>query len=272
VTDLQERFQAALGGLGLDKYAEAYVGDDSIPGTSSDPTEVVETDESDDASSVAVGQLHDETAPIPINLFQHPDAHPIVLDLALLRKYGPEWMMWEPETLQWRIPQDFRTRGVSELAMHKLQALKTLHFVDTFWLQWEVFLPCCMAFNDTPPDFEVMLVPTVAQAAIAVDVANRIRQDVKWSDELKDYLEQVHIFDGVVCPIEPLDFVTVDSEEYPVDCSVVSAAWPDVRASGRVNDDGSVEAAQLKRLLQLRGFVEESRERLKQQLPLALGA
>ena len=38
--------------------------------------------------------------PTTINLFQHPDAHPFVLDLALLRKYGPEWMQWEPDTLE----------------------------------------------------------------------------------------------------------------------------------------------------------------------------
>jgi len=35
-----------------------------------------------------------ESAPVPpptlINLFQHPDAHPYVLDLALLQVYGPE--------------------------------------------------------------------------------------------------------------------------------------------------------------------------------------
>jgi len=270
--DLQERFQAAVEGLGLDKYAEAYAGESDIPGTTAEATEIVESDDEATPAAVASPSLVDEAAPLSINLFQHPDAHPIVLDLALLRKYGPEWMMWEIETLQWRIPQDFRTRSVSDLALHKMQALKTLHFVDTFWLQWEVFLPCCIAFNDMPPDFEVMHVPTTAQAAVAVDIASRIRQDIAWSDELKAFLAQVHLFDGYVVSIEPLDFVTIAAEDYPVDVAQVLERWPSVRAAGKVVDDGSVEAAQLKRLLDLKEHVEESRERLKQQLPLAMGS
>ena len=44
------------------------------------------------------------------NIWRHPDAHPIVLDLLLLRAYGPDWLLWEAETLQHLVPQDFKTQ------------------------------------------------------------------------------------------------------------------------------------------------------------------
>ncbi len=164
---------------------------------------------------------------------------------------------------------DFRTVSVSEVNLNKIQALKTLHFVDSYWTNWEVFIPCTMAFNGLLPDFEVMQVPTAAQCMVSADVANRIRQDVRWSEELVDYLSVVHFHDGIFCPIEPLEFVTVDGEDYGVDCAVVRERWPSIRKSGRAPTEETVEGEQLRRLLLIREFLEESRVRLRQQLSLA---
>ena len=207
-----------------------------------------------------------------INLFQHPDTHPYVLDLALLQKYGPEWMEWEPETLELRIPLDFPTREVSDLNMEKINAVKALHYVNTFWLDWDVFLPCTMAFNGLYPDFNVMQVPTVAQCAIAVDLANRVRSDVDWSVEVRAYLDAVHRFDGVLCPIDPLDFVEVDTEGLPIDCEEIQRLWPDVRRTGKAPTEESVTAEQLRRMLIVQGALQETREQLQAQLPLLLHA
>jgi len=273
--DFELRFKRAIENLGLQKQAVAQLGskppedDTALPEDGDvDGTDMVETAQGEEESGAALGEKLFPN-PTVINLFQHPDAHPIVLDLALLRKYGPEWMEWEPETLVWRIPQDFRTVSVSEVNLNKIQALKTLHFVDTYWSNWEVFNPCTMAFNGLLPDFEVMQVPTAAQCMVSVDVANRIRQDVRWSEEVTEFLSIVHFHDGIFCPIEPLDFVTVDGENYPVDCAIVKEQWPAVRKSGRAPAEETVEAEQLRRLLLIREFLEESRERLRQQLSLA---
>lgn len=211
-------------------------------------------------------------APTFINLFQHPDAHPYVLDLALLKRYGPEWMEWERETLELRIPQDFPTSSVSDLNMQKLNAMVTIHYTDTFWTSWEVFLPCAMALNGLFPDFTVMQIPNVAQCLIAADIAKRVREDVLWSDEMKAYFDVVHRFDGIFCSIDPLAFVKVDSEDYPVDCRAVTMLWPAVRKSGKPPTEDTVEAEQLRRLLIVHGALIEHRERLKSQLPILLDA
>ena len=78
-----------------------------------------------------------------------------MLDLVLLQKYGPEWMTWEPETLRLRVAHDFG-QEIGDMSMHKIHAMKTLHFVDTYWESWEVFCWVTMAFNGVPPDFNVM--------------------------------------------------------------------------------------------------------------------
>jgi hypothetical protein len=269
--DFGERFKRAATSLGLSKLAAESVEDnETVTAREDNITDLDETTQGVTDESVGVPAPDEKPSPVTAkNIFQHPDTHPIMLDLILLREYGPEWMTWEPETLEWRIPQDFGGQNISDANMHKVQALKTLHFNDNFWEEWEVFVWCCMAFNGVPPDFEVMQVPTVAQAMVAVDVANRVRQDVEFSEELNDFLEQVHMFNGTFCPIEPLEWVTMDDvEDYPVDCEEVKELWPEVRKSGKAPTGDTVTDEQLRRMLDVREYLEESRAALRAQLPL----
>lgn len=269
--EIERRFQGALARAGLLKTAEGVApqfgmagADEAHPGT----TIVEQTTETvDEEPDVDAPVLPPPTA---INLFQHPDAHPYVLDLALLRKYGPEWLEWERETLELQVPQDFPTPHISDLNMTKLQGIKTLHLVDTFWQDWEVFVPVTMAMNGMFPDFKVMQVPTVAECAVALDIAERVRGELKWSDEMLAYLEVVHRHDGIACAIPPLSFVEVDSEDYPVDCEEVKQRWPEVRKSRKAPTEDSAVAEQLRRLLIVQEALDESRQHLAAQLPILL--
>jgi hypothetical protein len=259
--DFEERFREVLKAVGREK---------NLPKIGDEPTEEYETDEGDEGEKTA-----DEKAlppPTTINLFQHPDAHPLVLDLALLREYRIDWFDWEPETLAWRIPRDFKTSVVSDLNMNKIQAVKTLHFVDTFWNQWEVFNWCTQPFNNLYPDFEVMQVPTVAQCLVSIDTANKIRTDVKFGEEIKGFLETVYRTDGMFCPLEPADFVEIDAEGLLVDCEEVQKHWPEVKRSGRAPTKDTITDEQLRRALNAHNYLEENRTLLQQQLPLVLNA
>jgi hypothetical protein len=266
--DFEARFRDAAATLGLPKLAEARF--EETNALDSDATVVAEEAGGDDERSVAVAA--DDDGPVTAqNFFQHPDTHPVLLDLVLLRKYGPEWMVWEHEVVEVRARADFKVSDVSDINMHKIQAMKTLHFIDTFWEEWHVFAWCCMAFNGVAPDFKVMQVPTVSQCMVAVDIANRVRQDVKFSAELNDYLEQVHMHDGIFVPIEPLEWVTMDDvEDYPVDIEEIQRRWPDVRKEGKQLPSTTVENEQLNRMLDVREYLEDSRAALRAQLPLVI--
>lgn len=255
----------------IDKLAERLVAAAAeLPAHADDePTEHVETVEQPEEEKHAAASpvVHKPNVTV-FNFFRHPDAHPLVLDLFLLKKYGPEFLLWEPETLELRIPQDFKTSEVSDLNMAKIQACRTLHLVDTFWQRWEVFCWVTASLNGFFPDFEAMQVPTVAQAAVAVAIAKQIRDDVEWSSEVRAFLAQVFKFEGIFYPQEPLNFVVIDTDGYPVDAAAVAAEWPKVRAAKRLNYRESVESEQLRRLLLVQEALDDNRALLRSQLPL----
>ncbi len=236
-----------------------------------EPTVVIETTEGDEdvdpAIKAELGKAKVSSVSV-VNIFRNPDAHPLTLDLVLLRKYGPEWMAWELETLQHRLQQDFRAPSIADVNIEKLQACKTLHMVDDFWLRWEVFNPCCAALNGHFADFRSLQVPEVAECMVAVDIANRIRDDLTWSEEIRVFLSAVHRHGGVLCPQAPLDFISVDTEGLPVDCKEVTERWPGVRGTGKAPSGDSVEDEQLRRLLASWAYLEITRQRLKSQLSI----
>jgi hypothetical protein len=239
-----------------------------------EPTTVIETTQGDEEENptAKVIDIAKSATVSAANVFRSTDAHPLVLDLLLLQKYNSDWLGWELETIVQRVQEDFKTPSIADVNLEKLQACKALHLVDDFWLKWEVFLHCCAPFNGAFADFQRMQVPTVAECMVAVDIANRIREDVQWSNEVKAFLDAVHRHDGILCPQAPLDFVHVDVEGLPVDCKEVRERWPEVRATGRAPSGDSVEDEQLRRLLGSWAYLESSRRRLRTQIELLKNA
>lgn len=238
-----------------------------------DPTVVVETAQGDE-SVAGVPQPVDKQRKVAEvtqdNFLRNPETHPLVLDLVLFNKYGQAWLGFELEALLALLHEDFHTPTVADVNVEKIQACKTLHLVDDFWLRWEVFLPCVAAFNGSLADFHHMQVPTTAECLVAVDIANRIRDDVQWSTELRTYLGVVLRHDGELVPQPPLDFVEVDTEGLPVDVDEVQKRWPEVRASGQVPTGGSIEDEQLRKMLGSWVYLEAMRTRFRSQLATVL--
>lgn len=257
----EQELMRVMQSIGASDPAAARLG---VSTPDDEPTEELETDEE---------QVQPNEVPAPLivtrvtskTLFSHPDSHPVVLDLALLYKYGAEWLEWEPETLRYYTSDDLGP--MSDLNFSKVMACKTLHMIDAFWQRWEVFVWCTMPFNSVFPDFNVMQVPTVAQCAVAVDIATRIREE-PWSEEMKEYLTQVFLHDGVLVSLPPLDFVKVPHEEYEVDVDEVRKRWPSVRATSTSPAGDTMVDEQLRYQFGINQFLEESRTRLRAQLPL----
>jgi hypothetical protein len=231
-----------------------------------EPTTVALVHDNSDGASTLI-QVSDVPRTVTIkNVFRHPLANPIVLDLLLIAKYGEAWLGWESETIELRVARDFGE--VSALNISKAQAMRTLHLVDSFWERWEVFVWCAMPLNSIFPDFHTMQVPSVLQCMVAADIASKVRDKMEWSDELKQYLAIVHLHDGIVAPQPPLSFVTVDASDFAVDVSKVREDWSSVRKSGHVPDTDSAEAEQLRRMLLLRTHYNEYIAQLQQQLEI----
>lgn len=149
------------------------------------------------------------------NFWGHPDAHPVVMHALLRSAYGEEWLAWEGETFALRIAEDFPGVALIPLNLSKIQGVRTLLTVDAFWERWEIFLACCMPFNDEFPDFIVMQVPTVAQVLVACMVAGHVRVAAPpaWSEEIKAYVKAIYQHDGIWQPLAPANFVTLEAPE-----------------------------------------------------------
>ncbi len=231
-----------------------------------DPTEHIETVESQEPQQPK-GQAPMVASVTTANLLRHPDAHPVALDYLMIRKYGLDWFEWEPETFEIILPRDFKG-GVSDLNLSKIQAVKAMHMVDDYWLRWEVFNWITAPLNSVFPNFEVMQVPTVAQCMVSVDIANRVRTDVAWSDEVKAFLGVVHQHDDIFVPQEPLEFVKIDTAGLPLNVEEIALKWIDVRSSGKAPAGNNITDEQLRRMLLVHGYLVESRDRLHQQMSL----
>lgn len=232
-----------------------------------EPTGVLEVDGAEDSAPVEAPAAN-ASAVTAANLWHHPDAHPVVLDLVLFKHYGPQFLAWEAESLKRAISEDFRTSGVSELNLAKIQAVKTLHLVDSYWEDWEVFLWCTMSLNGVFPDFSTMQAPSAAQCLVSVDTANHLRDDMPWSDELKAFLEVCFRHDGVLVRVEPVNFITMNVDSTIANFKSIEERWPKVRDTRRAPSAETPEDEQLRRMLTAFGYLEESRARLRHQLGL----
>jgi hypothetical protein len=231
-----------------------------------DPTEVLEVVSEEESVPVEAAAAN-ITAVTKANFWHHPDTHPVALDIALLHQYGPQFLEWEVETLRRAISEDFRS-SLSELNLAKIQAVKTLHLVDTFWEDWEVFLWCTMAMNGIFPDFSVLQAPTVPQCLVAIDAANHLRDDMPWAEEVKTFIEVSFRHDGLLVSLAPADFIEMKRDPTLADFKSIEERWPKVRSTRRAPTAETPEDEQLRRLLAAFMFLEETHERLRHQLGL----
>ena len=137
-------------------------------------TEVVETVTSENIPGhpdIPADDLGPVTA---TNLFKHPDAHPLALDLAMIKKYTAGWLDWSADTITKNIAPKL---GISHVNLDKLLAMKCLHTQEGFWKEWEVFGWLTMALNGITPDWQDIQVPFVADVLVSLDSANKVRHD-----------------------------------------------------------------------------------------------
>lgn len=147
------------------------------------------------------------TTPKPISprsVFSHPDTHPVVLDLALLKHFQLEWFSWLPDTLFIEIERTFTT-SIAEVNKLKILSAQTLHVIDAYWEEWEIFEKTIQALNGVPPRLDSMQPPDLSYLFSGVDIANSIRKE-NYSEEVSRYCAAVFLHENVHYAPEPLSF------------------------------------------------------------------
>ncbi len=161
------------------------------------------------------------------NLFSHPDAHPVVLDMALLRFFGLDWFSWLSETLFSEIERVFKT-SIAEVNRSKILAVQNLHVIDAFWDHWEIFEKGLTALNGGVPQLKVIQPPDLSSLLAGVDIANSIRKE-EFSDEVSRYVAAAVLNEHVTYAPPPIDFAQpyITQPFYRcLDCGKIGSALP----------------------------------------------
>lgn len=143
-----------------------------------------------------------------MDLLKISEATPKELFEYMTDKYGFEWTKWEPETI-------WQTTGAEDsYVKNKLQAIQVIVNNQMFWTEWEVFEKVTLAFNNIPPNFQVIEEVSPAQMAFAIRSAYKIRRDARckvsgkepvFNQEVKIYIATRAYLDGTVYLPGPLD-------------------------------------------------------------------
>lgn len=139
------------------------------------------------------------------NIFVHHDAHPLILDLLLIREFGAEWLGWEANTLWSEIQRVFEQPPLPVLSKNKIQATRTLHLTEAPWMDWETFCVVCAPLNNNIPNFEMLHKPTPAQIMAAVNMMNAIIAR-EWSEEVSKFIAACYLDDSIYYLPPPIDF------------------------------------------------------------------
>ncbi len=139
------------------------------------------------------------------SVFSNTDAHPLLLDLTLIRTFKADYLLWEPETVWHEIDKTFNT-SISEVNKAKVHGLRTCHLVDRPFEAWEVFEKVAIAFNNSIPLFNVMQQPSPQSCAFTVEAMAQIRSKAL-SEEVVKYIASVFLDNGFIYAPSPLDKV-----------------------------------------------------------------
>lgn len=141
------------------------------------------------------------------SVFSHPEAHPVALDVVLLKHFQLDWLSWLPETLFPEIQNTFNT-SIAEVNKIKILAIQTLHVIDAFWEEWEVFEKTIWALNGMIPRVDAVQPPDLPMLFAGIDSVNHIAQN-KFGEEIARYTAAVFLHEGVIYAPPPFDFCQI---------------------------------------------------------------
>src|SRR3990167_4011078 len=141
----------------------------------------------------------------PKTLLSSYTAHPLVLDLYLVKHLGTEYYLWEPETVWAEAMRVAKAPNISEVNKNKIQAIRTVHLTDSVFKRWEVYEKVIIALNSIIPRFDVMQKPDLGQFVLGVSTIYKLRSDT-FSEEVAAYTAAALLADGVLYGPPPLEF------------------------------------------------------------------
>jgi hypothetical protein len=161
----------------------------------------------------------------PQQLYKDPDAHPLVLLLMVLDRYGPDSMDWDPEVLRVTMMRD--NYQVSGASWAKLMAARVLLASPSPWRQWQVFHWVARALGGYPPNFTYLEQPELGHLFVASDLMKIVDPQRPTVLEVDKFVAATLRHEGQVWAPESLAFATRALEDPHLECQKCRALFGD---------------------------------------------
>ena len=200
--------------------------------------------------------------------FTNKDVHPLVLNLIMVKEFGPDYLAWEPETCWIEIARTWNST-ISEVKRNKIQAVRMCHTTDQPYERWEAFDIVASGLVGVPPKFDLIQKPTPHRAAFALEVLAQIKEEAKVSSEVYKYVSACMLDYGMVYgsgPLEPCNSImasVLDGHGISQQESVKKALRKNRKPTFDGNNDSDV---QLMKTLSVKDFLEGTSRMLLIQL------
>lgn len=167
----------------------------------------------------------DTPAPSLDGIWRNRDAHPVVLLLMCIDRYGEEFVSWMPDTVKLTLERD--NIAPSSATLTKIMAGKTLLASPSPWRQWEVFHWTALALAGVAPNFTFLEEPNLGHLMACADVMKILDRNRKTSTEVDKYVAAVLRNEGIHFAPPPLDFAQRELEQRKLQCAKCEAIHRD---------------------------------------------
>lgn len=150
------------------------------------------------------------------DIWRHTDAHPIVLTLLLLDKYGQEYLDWHPDVLKLTLDRD--GIAMSNRVWNKILAGRVVLTSPSPWRQWEVFHWVCRALNGESPNFVYFEEPELGHLVTGFQIMKLVDPKRQTSIEVDKFVAVAFKHEGIPFIPAPLDFAQRELEEPKIEC------------------------------------------------------
>jgi hypothetical protein len=161
----------------------------------------------------------------PALLYKDPDAHPLVLSLLVLDRYGGDSLDWSPEVLRVTMMRD--NLQVSGVSFAKIMAVRVLLQSPSPWRQWHVFHWISRALAGLPPNFVYLEQPELGHLLVCADVMAIVDPKRQTAVEVDKFIAAALRHEGFVWAPESLSFAERQLEEPQLECGKCQALFTD---------------------------------------------
>lgn len=150
------------------------------------------------------------------NIWRHPNAHPLVLTLILLDKYGNACLEWEPEALRATLRKDEIL--LSDSTWTKILAARVVLMSGSPWRQWEQFHWVVTGLAGKPPSFVYMERPEIGFMMAGVDTMKMMDRSRPFAEDIGKFIAASMRDRGVIYAPPPLQFAQEDLDDRHILC------------------------------------------------------